>query len=69
MAESRIFRNLLSAMKHVGISSGSSLPRLRAVLQTDRQTDKTTTVTLVHARRGLIRERERGRDEGGVVKL
>ena len=33
MAESRIFRNLLSAMKHVGISSGSSLPRLRAVLQ------------------------------------
>ena len=33
MAESRIFRNLLSVMKHVGISSGSSLPRLRAVLQ------------------------------------
>ena len=30
MAESR---NLLSVMKHVGISYGSSLPRLRAVIQ------------------------------------
>ena len=33
MAESKFLNILLSAMKHVGISSGSSLPRLRAVLQ------------------------------------
>ena len=33
MAESKFLNILLSAMKAVGISSGSSLPRLRAILQ------------------------------------
>ena len=39
MAESKIFRNLLSVMKRVGISYSSSLPRLsrlRAVQQQKR---------------------------------